>query len=133
MTAPARVRTPTPIVAATVIAWVCTVFGALGLAAVALPNTSVPPMTLLVNAAFTAAALIAAVGATRQWRVARVAGTIAGALMLLDGLYIVVTWASIPFGLGGGAVLLGLVVLAAGAALAGLLVVPQSSRAWFGR
>jgi hypothetical protein len=131
MTAPARIRTPTPIVAATVVAWVCTVFGALGLAAVALPNTAVPPMTFLVYAAFTGAALIAALGARRRWRQARVAGIVAGSLMLLDGLYIVFAAASIP--LGGAAALLGFILLATGAALAGLLVVPQSSRAWFGR
>jgi hypothetical protein len=110
---------------------VSTALGVLGVVGLATSNAA--PAALLLHLLFTGAALIAAVGATRRWRVAQVGGVIAGALMFLDGLFIVGTASGITIAFRGAAATVGLVVLAAGAALAGLLLIPRSSRAWFAR
>lgn len=128
MTQPAtRTRMPAPIVLVLLVSAILAVLFALA----AVGGLDTRDTAWLVDClAFLAFAYIA-VGAALRWRPAQVLGVLIGAGLAVLGLYVTMAASQSLAARLLGYDNLGLLVLGLGVLLAGLLVVPGSSRAWF--
>jgi hypothetical protein len=127
-----RFGTPPAIIVATVVAWLLTPYPALATYAAVTGYDMGNPLLLVVGAGWTLMALIAAVGLPRRWETSRVCGIVIGTIVFIAGVGAVVQGSSsVALLIGGSAVLVGFLMLAAGATLVGLMIISKSARAWF--